>query len=251
MIDFDLTAIIPARLGSSRITEKVFQTIDGVDTLLSRKIKQLRKILPIEKVIVNTESQQIAEHALKNGATVHWRDPYFADGHKASFSELIVHVISQIESEHIAWTPFVVPFFDSNQFCLSFNNYKDNIVNGNYDSLVSVVPIKDYIWNDLSPINYHSDHRHTISQNLPRWFQVTNGNYMAPKKIMTQQLYILGQKVFVDIREHCCKIDIDTLHDLKIARSYYNLELISDNSDTLKSFVSKTKSLEKTVAKHS
>ena len=96
-------------------------------------IKQLRKILPHEKVIVNTESEKIADHALANGAKVHWRDPYFSEGHKASFSELIMHVISQIESEHIAWTPFVVPFFDSDQFLFSFNNYKRKVINGNND----------------------------------------------------------------------------------------------------------------------
>lgn len=251
MLDYDLTAVIPARLGSSRIIEKVFQTIDGNDTLLSRKIKQLRKILPREKVIVNTESNEIAEHALDNGANIHWRDPYFSKGHIASFSELIVHVISQIESKHIAWTPFVVPFFDSNQFRLSFSNYNKMVVKGKYDSLASVVPLKDYIWDEKQPLNYIADHRHTISQDLPNWFQITNGNYMASKKTMLDHQYILGKKVFLDIRENCCKIDIDTLHDLKIARSYYNLELISDNSDTLKSFVSKTTSLKKTAIKHS
>jgi len=222
MVDYDLAAVIPARLGSSRITEKVFQSIDGSETLLSRKIKQLRQILPSEKVIVNTEADSIAEHALANGATVHWRDPYFADGHKASFSELIVHVISQIESEHIAWTPFVVPFFDADQYCSAFTNYKHNVLSNNYDSLVSVVPIKDYIWNEKLPLNYKADRRHTISQDLPKWYQVTNGNYMAPKSIMLEHQYVLGPKVFLDVRDHSCKIDIDTLHDLKIAKAYHN-----------------------------
>ena len=222
MVEYDLTAVIPARLGSSRITEKVFQTIDGKESLLGRKIKQLRQILPPEKVIVNTESDRIAEHALANGATIHWRDPYFSDGHKASFSDLIVHVVSQIESEHIAWTPFVVPFFDADQYRSSFNNYKHNVLNNNYDSLVSVVPIKDYIWDEKLPLNYIADRRHTISQDLPNWYQVTNGNYMAPKSIMLEHQYVLGPKVFLDVRDHSCKIDIDTLHDLKIAKAYYN-----------------------------
>ena len=249
MLDYDLTAVIPARLGSSRINEKVFQTIDGKDTLLSRKIKQLRKILPRERVIVNTESNKRAEHALANGANIHWRDPYFSDGHKASFSELIEHVIFQIKSKHIAWTPFVVPFFDSTQFRLSFSNYNKSVVNGKYDSLVSVVRLKDYIWDERQPLNYIADYRHTISQDLPNWYQVTNGNYMAPKKTMLEQKYILGKRVFLDIRENSCKIDIDTLHDLKIARAYSNLELIADNSNTLKSFVSKTTTFEKSIAK--
>lgn len=223
MLEYDLTAVIPARLGSSRITEKVFQTIDGTESLLSRKIKQLRQILPPEKVIVNTESDKIADHALANGATVHWRDPYFSDAHKASFSELIVHVISQIESEHIAWAPFVVPFFDADQFRSSFSNYKHNVLNNDYDSLVSVVPLKDFIWDEKQPLNYIADHRHTISQNLPSWFQVTNGNYMAPKSTMVEHQYVLGKKVFLDVRDHFCKIDIDTLHDLRIAKAYHDI----------------------------
>ena len=46
---------------------------------------------------------------------------------------------------------------------------------------------------------------------------------------MLDSRYILGKKVFLDVRENSCKIDIDTLHDLKIARSYYNLELVTNN----------------------
>lgn len=224
MLKYELTAVIPARLGSSRLPEKVFQTIDGLDTLLSRKIKQLRQILPAQKVIVNTESNEIAEHALANGATVHWRDPHFSEGHKASFSELIVHVVSQIEDEHIAWTPFVVPFFDSSQFKLSFENYENRVINGDYDSLVSVVPLKDYIWDDNKALNYLADYRHTISQDLPNWYQVTNGNYMAPRLIMLENEYVLGRKPFLDVRAPACKIDIDTLHDLKIAKAYHNIQ---------------------------
>ena len=49
---------------------------------------------------------------------------------------------------------------------------------------------------------------------------------MAPKSTMLKNKYILGKKVFLDIREHYCKIDIDTLHDLKIAKAYYNIEYI-------------------------
>ena len=100
---------------------------------------------------------------------------------------------------------------------------------GNMIVLVSVVPIKDYIWNEKKPLDYIADHRHTISQDLPHWFQVTNGNYMASKKTMLDSRYILEKKVFLDIRKNSCKNDIDTLHDLKIARSYYNLELVANN----------------------
>ena len=225
MPEYDLTAVIPARLQSSRVNEKVFQKLNNDDTLLSRKIKQLTKLLPSDRVVVNTESELIAEHAEKYGATIHWRDPYYAEGHLATFSELIEHVVEKIESTHVAWTPFVVPFYDDEQFKFAFENYYDQVIRGKYDSLVSVVPIKDYIWDHEKPLNYIADRRHTISQDLPHWFQVTNGNYMASKSIMLENKYVLGRQVYLDVRGPKCRIDIDTLHDLKIARAF---ELIGD-----------------------
>ena len=57
-LDFDLMAIIPARLGSSRLEEKVFQEIAPQETLLRRKIQQLRLLLPADRVVVNTESEK-------------------------------------------------------------------------------------------------------------------------------------------------------------------------------------------------
>ena len=220
MVDYDLTAVIPARLGSSRVSEKVFCTIDSKDSLLSRKVHQLRRILPRDRVVVNTESEKIADQALQSGASVHWRDEYYSDGTKASFSELIIHVVSQVESEHIAWTPFVVPFFDEFQFKEAFKNYNRQVIEGDYDSLVSVVPLKEYIWDEKRALNYSANHNHTISQHLPNWFQVTNGNYMAPKDLMIRTKYILGKKVYLDQRAEFCKIDIDTLDDLEIAKAY-------------------------------
>lgn len=220
MIDFDITAVIPARLGSSRVEKKVFQEISPRESLMARKIKQLREILPSDRVIVNTEAEEIADVASSLGATVHYREQYYANAHDASFSEVIMHVIAKIESEHIAWTPFVVPFFDAEQFEKSFSCYSDNVINGEFDSLVSVVKLKDYIWDDRQPLNYCADKNHTISQDLPCWYRVSNGNYMAPKQVMIENEYLLGKRVFLDEREDYCGIDIDTLHDLKVARAY-------------------------------
>ncbi len=223
-MDFDLTAVIPARLNSSRVKQKALQELDGKNTLLGIKIKQLLKILPRERVVVNTESEILAEHAQKFGATIHWRDPYFSDGHIATFSELIVHVTEGIKSEHVAWTPFVVPFFDSEQLQQSFKNYETQVINGEYDSLVSVTELRAYLWNDHGPINYIADHRHTISQELPATYQVTNGNYMAPQRTMQEMKYVLGKRVYLDVRHDKCKIDIDTIEDLKLARAFGAME---------------------------
>jgi len=224
MYKYDLCAVIPARLGSSRVERKVLQEIFPGVSLLKNKIDQLSKILPKKKIIVNTESREIAQHVEKEGVTIHFRDPYYADAHKASWSELILHVVAPIEAKNIAWTPCVCPFFDEVEFLESFNNYEENVINGSYDSLVSVTSLRSYIWNNEQALNYSPNKDCTMSQGLPSWYEVTNGNYMASKELMLSYAYVLGEKPFLDIRSQKCKIDIDTITDLKLARAFKQIE---------------------------
>ena len=218
-MDFDLGAVIPARLESSRVRHKVLQSLDGREPLIERKVRQLRAVLPADRVVVNTESEIIADLGRKAGASIIYRDSYFSDGHRASFSELIVHVVENLNFEHVAWTPCVVPFFESDDFLSSFNNYRRHVLNGCYDSLVSVVPVKSYLWSEHGPLNYEASKSHVISQELPDWYSVTNGNYMAPKTVMLDREYLLGDTTFLDVKPEICGIDIDTVVDLQIARA--------------------------------
>ena len=220
MYKYDLCAVIPARLGSSRVDRKVLQEIFPGVSLLKNKIDQLSRVLPKKNIIVNTEAREIANHVEKEGVTVHFRDPYYADAHKASWSELILHVVSPIEAKHIAWTPCVCPFLDEIELAESFDNYEEHVINGEYDSLVSVTNLRSYIWNDEKALNYSPNKDCTMSQGLPSWYEVTNGNYMAPKELMLNYAYVLGEKPFLDIRSQKCKIDIDTTTDLKLARAF-------------------------------
>jgi CMP-N-acetylneuraminic acid synthetase len=220
MVKYDLIAVIPARLGSSRVKRKVLQDISPGVSLLKNKIDQLAKVLPKRNIIVNTESREIAQHVEKEGVNIHFRDPFYADAHKATWSELIVHVVTPIDAKHVAWAPCVCPFFDETEFMESFNNYEENVIHGKYDSLVSVTSLRSYIWSDTKALNYSPNKDCTMSQGLPAWYEVTNGNYMASKELMLIRAYVLGEKPFLDIRSQKCKIDIDTATDLSIARAF-------------------------------
>jgi CMP-N-acetylneuraminic acid synthetase len=218
-----IVAVIPVRLNSSRVKKKVLQEIKPGVSLIENKIIQLKEVLPAKNIIVNSESEELLEIASTHGVTCMMRDPYYSDGHKTTFSDVIMEVISDIQAEHIAWAPCVVPFFDSEVFEKSFTNYSENVINGEYDSLVSVTSFKEYLWDNNGPLNYKATKEHTVSQDLPGWHVVTNGNYMAPKSVMMAKKYFLGDKVFLDTVPDKCSIDIDTYHDLKLAKAYSGL----------------------------
>ena len=81
---------------------------DDKVTLLAWKIRQLKKVISSNNIYISTESEVLKNIAIEEGVKVHHRDEYLADGHKASFSEVIVGVVKDIPHEHIAWVTCVV-----------------------------------------------------------------------------------------------------------------------------------------------
>lgn len=218
---FDLGVIIPVRLGSSRVSRKALLPI-GPDkiTLLAWKIRQLKTILPSQIIYVSTEANELKQIAMEEGVRVHHRDHYLADGHKASFSEVIVGIVKEIPHEHLAWITSVVPLMSPQEYLQGFREYRDHVipVTSDYDSLVSCNLLKEYLWDDHGAINYKATKEHTISQELPNIYRVTNGLYMASKTNILHHEYLLGDKPFKSCVSKIAGIDIDEYEDYEIAR---------------------------------
>ena len=219
--NYDLAAVIPVRLGSTRVTQKALLEV-GSDSisLLTWKIRQLKKIMPPENIYVSTEADVLKEIADDEGVNVHHRDPFLADGHKATFSEVIVGVVKDIPHEHIAWVTCVVPLMSPQEYMQGFREYKEFVIprTSAFDSLVSVNLLKEYFWDDEKALNYSPTKKHTISQDLPNIYRVTNGLYMAPKKLMLEKEYILGSNPYKSCVSKIAGIDIDEYEDYEIAR---------------------------------
>ncbi|MEH6449786.1 MAG: hypothetical protein V7765_14000 [Oleispira sp.] len=219
--DYDLAAVIPVRLGSSRVSQKALLEV-GEDniSLLAWKIRQLKKVMPRQNIYVSTEAEVLKNIAAQEGVNIHHRAEYLADGHKASFSEVITGVVKDIPHEHIAWITCVVPLMSPQEYLQGFREYKQHVIpkNSKYDSLVSANLLKEYFWDDDKAINYSATKEHTISQELPNIYRVTNGLYMAPKELMLEKEYLLGLTPFKSCVSKIAGIDIDEYEDYEMAR---------------------------------
>ena len=219
--NYDLGVVIPVRLGSSRVTQKALLPVGSEKiSLLAWKIRQLKKVISSSNIYVSTEADVLKEIAIKEGVNVHNRDEYLADGHKASFSEVITGVVKDIPHEHIAWVTCVVPLMSPQEYLQGFREYKEHVIpeSTSFDSLVSVNLLKEYFWDDENPINYRADKKHTISQELPNIYRVTNGLYMSSKENIIENEYLLGKKPFKSCVSKIAGIDIDEYEDYEIAR---------------------------------
>jgi len=224
--DYDLGVVIPVRLGSSRVSQKALLPV-GKDkiSLLAWKIRQLKKVIPAENIYISTEADTLKDIAFEEGVRIHEREHFLADGHKASFSEVIVGVVKDIPHEHIAWVTCVVPLMSPQEYLQGFREYEKHVIpeSTEYNSLVSVNLLKEYFWDEEGAINYSATKEHTISQELPNIFRVTNGLYMAPKSQILNNEYLLGDKPFKSCVSKIAGIDIDEYEDYEMARDLIGL----------------------------
>ena len=219
-----LGVVIPVREGSSRVKNKVTLPFGDGPTLLEWKIKQLLQVLSPDQVFVSTDSDRLIELASNLSVSVHRRDPYLCRGHDASFSEVITGVAKHIPVKHLAWVTVVVPLMSPESYRAAFRCYFENVVKTKAnDSLVAVNLLKDYLWDNNGPLNYRADRQHTISQQLPDWYRVTNGLYMMPTADILETEYFLGKNPCRFIVPKVEGVDIDNWDDYEIAQSLLNL----------------------------
>ena len=90
-----------------------------------------------------------------------------------------------------------------------------------FDSVISVRSFKEYLWDSFKPINYRTGVHHTPSQNLPEYFVVVNGFYLAARENMRKWRYFFGARPYLVCLPQAHAIDIDTEFDYICAKAGY------------------------------
>jgi len=214
----DISVVIPVREGSSRIKEKIFLPFGDNTSLLEWKIEQLKRVQSEDLIFLSSNSDRVKKVAFNMNVQFLARSDYLSTGHKASFSEVITGVVKDIPTAHFAWVTVVVPLMSPKEYEEGFRVYLDKVAaRKEYDSLVSVNLMKEYLWDENGPLNYCADKNHTISQELPDIYRVTNGLYMRNREDTLKEGYFLGRNPFKHVVNQIAGIDIDEYEDYQIA----------------------------------
>lgn len=219
MADFsDISVVIPVREGSSRVREKIFLPFGDNTTLLDWKISQLKKVQRADRIFLSSNSERVKEAARAHGVEFLPRNDYLSVGHQASFSEVITGVVQDIPTDHFAWVTVVVPLMSPAEYRSGFELYLEHVVDKqSHDSLVSVNLLKEYFWDKNGPLNYQADKNHTISQELPDIYRVTNGLYMRSREQTLAEGYFLGPNPYMHQVGKMAGVDIDEFEDYEMA----------------------------------
>ena len=217
-----IRAIIPVRAGSQRVKNKNIRNFAG-SSLLAIKIEQLKRIPIIEDVVVNSDSAEMLDIALKLGVTPQKRDPHFASGEIPAnlFWENLAE--QNCDCDNILYTNCTNPLVKDESYVKAINIY--NELPEGLDSLTTVTEITEYLWDGSTPVNYDPKN-HPRSQDLKSYHALNFAISLIPRELMKERKSILGNNFFQLKLSGLESTDIDTLEDFSLAELLYERNVL-------------------------
>ena len=209
-----MKAVIPVRQGSQRVKNKNFKPFAG-KSLLEHKIEVIKK-LPVNDIIINTDSEIAIEIAKKNSINYFRREPYYASS-ECSNSEYHEYLAKTTDSTDILVAQVTAPLIKLETYLEAI----DLFYNNNCNSLMSVKTVKEYLWFKDKPINYTLDYAPN-SQDLPDYFSPTFGITIVNKKAMLESKNLICSNPYFYNVSQIEAVDIDTTLDFEFAQFLFN-----------------------------
>ena len=218
-----IKALIPVRSGSVRVKNKNIAPFAG-SSLLEIKIRQMLRIPELDGVVVNSNSEEMLQMAHRLGAETAKRDEYYATS-SVSINKVYENMAQNMEADVIVFANCTSPLIEDRTYSLAIQKF---LTLREHDSLVSVSPLKEFLWIDGKAANYDRDHK-PRSQDLPDNFVLLNHVvHILPRETMMQCKDIIGEKPYFFPISQIESMDIDTPTDFAIAEYMYNKLIINN-----------------------
>ena len=222
-------AIIPARGGSKGIKRKNLSLLAG-KTLIEHAIESAKKCNHISRLILSTDSEEIAEEGRRLGCLVPFIRPKELANDSASSHSVVRHALLWMEKNEMVTYDYGVllqpttPFRKSEWIdaCIKrvYQGDVDSVVTitgvgGNHphrmysfrDNLDQIKPIVDEVLDPMAP-----------RQGLPEVFIRSGDVYVTTRECIVSKGSLLGARTAGVVVEGENIINIDTQNDLELAR---------------------------------
>ena len=151
--------MIPARMGSQRLSKKNLRTLGGVP-LITRAIRKCKTAGVFDEVWVNSEAAEFGEIAQSEGARFHQRPAQLAD-HVATSEQYVEEFLRQHECECLLQIHSIAPLLSVQEI----RDFVGAFRSGGHDTLLSYEAIQIECALNGQPVNFDFD-RKTNSQDL-------------------------------------------------------------------------------------
>ena len=219
-----MNVFLPCRKGSERVVRKNIKPISIYDYgLIEIKLRQLLSAKKIEKIFLSTNDDEILDYAknIDDRIILHKRSEKLSSN-ETSTDDLILHAKNLIGKGDILWTHVTSPFLNGSDYDSMIDSYY-NAINDGHDSLMTVVPVRGFIWRDGSPINYDRlIEKWPRTQTIRPMFEVSNGGFIANIENYENLQDRVGDKIYLYSLDKIKSMDVDWEDDFKLVELIIN-----------------------------
>lgn len=211
----NIIAIIPARGGSKGIPRKNIKELDG-KPLIAYIIETALKVEELDRVIVSTEDEEIAEVAKKYGAEVPFCRPKELSEDTTPTLPVLQHVVKHLEEDYkpdiIVLLYATSPLVRAERVSEAIEMLKD----GGFDSVLSVVEDRKHYWIETDGI-YERLYPKVLKnrQFTKPLFKENGAIYVCKRDLLMGKNEIVGGKIGLLLMKEDESIDIDELPDFE------------------------------------
>ena len=225
---YSYIAIIPARGGSKRLPGKNLLEIAG-KPLIAWTIEAALKSGVFDRVIVSTDSEEIAQKAIESGAEVPFLRPAELSGDQSSTVEVLNHTLKELESPqkpytHLACLQPTSPLRKADDIIQAVNLLEEKEA----DAIISVCKNEHSpLWSNTLPEDrnmkgFLADNiQKTPSQELPEYYRLNGALYLCNiQRFIDEQTLYLSSNIYAQVMSRKNSIDIDDEVDFDLAQIY-------------------------------
>lgn len=221
-------AIIPARGGSKGIPGKNIINIKG-KPLIDYTIKEALASSYIDKVVVSTDSREIAEIAIRCGAEVPFLRPENLASDTSKTIDAILFTLTELKKLGQSYDYLVLlqPTQPLRKY-FHINEAIETIIQMNGESLVSVSAVKDHpvllrtITNKGEVVNLLNLNSTIRRQDFPEFFKVNGAIYINKIQCLNENTSFNDNLIAYKMDEKY-DVDIDDYFDLEILKLKMNI----------------------------
>lgn len=212
-------AIIPARAGSKRLPDKNMLPLQG-KPLIAWTVEAARDAGVFDRIIVSTDSPELAKIARNHGAETPFLRPDELASDTASSADVVLHALTSLgdyRPEHFCLLQPTSPMRRSEHIRAAWQLLLDRQA----ANVVSVCECEHSpLWtNQLPPSGSLSgfmrpEHRGLRSQDLPAFYRINGAIYwLHTESFLTHRAFLLEQDSYAYVMNRDDSIDIDTRLD--------------------------------------
>lgn len=221
-----IVAFEPIKLNSQRLPEKNKLLLAG-RPLCYHLTNTLLQVSEIDEVYVFCSSDEVRDY-VPAGTRFLKRDGYY-DGDGVKSLELIGKFIDCVDADIYVFANTTSPFLKAD----SVSNAIRHVMDGGYDSAVTVREFKTFALYRGKPLNYNSNDIPKTQEIEPVYVE-TSGAYIFKKEIFTKHHRRLGFHPYMQIVDEIEGVDIDTREDFDYAQILAGLAVSSRRPDEIR-----------------